>query len=60
MTVRLVESSPDSLGGTSVFSGKRVLLRTSMEGSVAGVRLDESWTTDPRFRGSRQSGCSNG
>ena len=41
MTVRIVDSSPDSLGGTSVFSGKRVLPRTSMEGPVAGVRLDD-------------------
>ena len=40
MTVRLVDSSQDSLGGTSVFPGKRVLLRTSMEGPVEGVRLD--------------------
>ena len=41
MTVRQADSSPDSLGGTSVFPGKRVLLRTSMEGPVAGVRLDD-------------------
>ena len=41
MTDTLIERNPDILGGTPVFSGTRVPVRTLMEHLEAGDRLDE-------------------
>ena len=41
MTDTLIERNPDILGGTPVFSGARVPVRTLMEHLEAGDRLDE-------------------
>jgi len=41
MTEKLIDSNPDVLGGTPVFSGTRVPLRILMEHLEAGDRLDD-------------------
>ena len=41
MTDTPIERNPDILGGTPVFSGTRVPVRTLMEHLEAGDRLDE-------------------
>ena len=41
MTDKLIDRNPDILGGTPVFSGTRVPVRTLMEHLEAGDRLDE-------------------
>ncbi len=41
MSDTLIERNPDILGGTPVFSGTRVPVRTLMEHLEAGDRLDD-------------------
>ena len=41
MTDTPIERNPDILGGTPVFSGTRVAVRTLMEHLEAGDRLDD-------------------
>ena len=41
MTDGLIDTNPDILGGTPVFSGTRVPVRILMEHLEAGDRLDE-------------------
>lgn len=41
MTDTLIERNPEILGGTPVFSGTRVPVRTLMEHLEAGDRLDD-------------------
>ena len=41
MTDTLIERNPDILGGTPVFSGARVPVRTLMEHLESGDRLDD-------------------
>ena len=41
MADKLIDRNPDILGGTPVFSGTRVPVRTLMEHLEAGDRLDE-------------------
>ena len=41
MTEKLIDRSPDILGGTPVFSGTRVPVRILMEHFDAGERLDD-------------------
>jgi uncharacterized protein (DUF433 family) len=41
VTDKLIDRDPDILGGTPVFSGTRVPVRTLMEHLEAGDRLDD-------------------
>ena len=41
MTDELIDRNPDILGGTPVFAGTRVPVRTLMDHMEAGDRLDE-------------------
>ena len=47
MADHLIDRNPDILGGTPVFSGTRIPLRTLMEHPQAGYRIDEFLDDDP-------------